>query len=146
MSNSPLLISPHLQIATICERHILEADGVLTLFRVFDRFIVTGTSEEMPTTSLHFTVVVVFRSGHFRGKLDLELATLAPSMSTASTFKIPVLFEGDDERASNVFAQVQMVVKEEGLYWVTVRLAGEERTRIPLRIAYQKSPMVTTAG
>lgn len=146
MSDSPLLITPHLQIATICERYILEADGALTLFRVIDRFTVAGQNDKMGPVPLDFTVVVSYRSGHFRGRLELTLATLDPSQIVISTANFPLLFEGDDERASNVFARVHMTVKEEGIYWITVSLNGQESTRIPLRVAYQKRPTVSTAG
>jgi len=82
LSDSPLLISPYLNIAAICERHILEADGALTLVRIIDRFMVSGDSAEMPpTTTLQFTVAVGFRSGHYRGRLELNLATFDPSMN-----------------------------------------------------------------
>jgi len=146
LSDIPLLITPHLQIATICERHIMEADGALTLFRIIDRFMVAGQTDEMPSTLLQFTVVVAFKSGHFRGRLELTLATLNPSMGSLSQVNFPLLFEGDDERGCNTIAQVRMEVKEEGLYWITVSLGGQEYTRIPLRVVYQKQPTVLTGG
>jgi hypothetical protein len=146
LSEEKLLITPYLQIATICERYILEADGALTLFRVIDRFMLSGPTPDMPPTLLQFTVVVVFKSGHFRGRLELTLATIDPSMNTLSQVNFPTLFEGDDERGCNTIAQVQMQVKEEGLYWITVSLAGQEYTRVPLRVIYQKLPTVLTAG
>lgn len=84
VNDTPLLIRPYLQIATICERHILEADGTLTLFRIIDRFTATGQTEDMPPVIVNFTAVVSFKSGDFRGRLELTLATLTPSMGVAS--------------------------------------------------------------
>ena len=146
MSDSPLLISPYLNIASICERHILEADGAMTLVRIIDRFMISGDNADLPPTPLQFTVVVSFRSGNYRGRLELNLATLDPSMNTLSQVSFPVQFEGDDERAANTFGNVTMLVKEEGLYWIVVKLGEQEYTRIPLRVVYQKRPTVITGG
>jgi len=33
---------PHIQIAAICEKALQEADGVLSLVRIIDRFFVTA--------------------------------------------------------------------------------------------------------
>lgn len=146
LSDSPLLITPYLQIATICERYILEQDGALTLFRVIDRFMISGQTDEMPPTVLQFTVVVSFRSGNFRGRLELTLTTLDPDMIQLTQANFPLMFEGDAERGCITIAQVQMQVKDEGLYWITVSLRGQECTRIPLRVIYQKQPTVLTGG
>jgi hypothetical protein len=135
---------PYLQVAAICERHILEADGALTLFRIVDRFTVSGPSEEFPPTILTFMLVVSFRSGSFRGTLDLGLKVIDPSVQIMQEITVPTRFEGDDERASQFFANAQWQVKEEGLHWIIVSLAGEECTRIPFRVVYQRQPMIAT--
>jgi hypothetical protein len=137
---------PHLNLATICERHILEADGALTLFRIVDRFTITGTTDEMPVTTLNFTLVVNFRSGEFRGSLDLSLQIMDPDAHTVQELRIPVLFEAPEERATQMIGQVALAVKQHGLHWIIVKLAQEEYTRIPIRIAYQKLPTIETSS
>ncbi len=57
---------------------------------------------------------------------------------------IAVNFEAPDEKAAQIIGQITMGVTEAGLYWIVVTLAGEECTRIPLRIVYQRQPMVQT--
>ncbi len=59
VSEQPILtgMRPHLNLATICERYILEPDGGLTLFRIVDRFTVSGTASEMPVTQINFNLV-----------------------------------------------------------------------------------------
>ena len=102
MSSQPLLtgIKPRLNLATICERYILEADGALTLFRIVDRFTIGGKSfQEMPPTPISFTLVVNFRSGDFRGPLDLRLEIVSPSKGPVQELKIPINFEAPDEKA-----------------------------------------------
>jgi hypothetical protein len=146
-NDTPLLIKPYLNVAAICERHILEPDGALTLFRIVDRFTVAGTTDEFPPgVVLQFEVVTCFRSGNYRGRLELNLASIDPGMHVMSQINIPLVFEGDDERFTNTYGTVKMEVKEEGLHWIIVKLAGEEQTRIPFRVVYQRQPTVVTGG
>jgi hypothetical protein len=142
VNDKPLLLRPYLQVATICERHILEADGVLTLFRIIDRFNVSGSTEEMPVVTLPFTLVVSFRSGPVRGKLNLRIQATTPSNEPLDAMEFPLLFEGDDERSANFIGQIQFVAKEEGLFWFSIALEGEEYTKVPLRVTYQKQPTI----
>jgi hypothetical protein len=137
-----ILIRPHLQIAAICERHILEADGALTLFRIVDRFMVRGTTPEMPVTVLQFMAVISFRSGDCRGTLDLKLKMLNPAMNPIQEVIVPVRFEGPEEKAAITFGGIQLAVNEEGLYWIIVELAKEEYTRIPIRVVYERQPTI----
>jgi len=148
VTEQPLLtgMRPHLSLATICERYILEADGALTLFRIVDRFTITGTTPEMPKTSLSFNSVVNFKSGDFRGALDLGLQIIAENQSQIQELLIPVNFEAPDERGVQMIGQITVVVSETGLYWIVVKLAGEEYTRIPFRVVYQRQPTVQTGG
>lgn len=135
---------PHLNLATICERYILEADGALTLFRIVDRFTITGNTEEMPVTTLNFTLVVNFRSGEYRGPLNLSLQIVDPNVQSIQEIRLPALFEAPEEKATQMIGQVALAVKEHGLHWIIVRLAQEEYTRIPIRVVYQKLPTIET--
>jgi hypothetical protein len=147
VNNSNFLIQgPYLQLATICERHILEADGALTLFRIIDRFTVQGTTPEMPLTTIQFMVVISFRSGDFRGTLDLKLKIVDPSVNPLQEISIPMLLEGPEERATQMFGNVTLALKEQGLYWIIVELDKEEKTRIPVRIVYQRQPTIVTGN
>jgi hypothetical protein len=137
-------MKPHLNLATICERYILEQDGALTLFRIVDRFTVTGTTQEMPVTTLSFNLIVNFRAGDFRGPLDLGLQILAPSLDPIQEVRLSIIFEAPDERASQMLGQLNVIVKDAGLYWIIVKLAEEEYTRIPFRVVYQRQPTVET--
>lgn len=137
-------MGPYLQLATICERFILENDGALTLFRVIDRFVISGTTQDMPQTAISFNVVVNFRSGHFTGSLDLDLEVINPNIQMTQKMQIPASFEGPEEKAFQLIGNITMMVAETGLYWITVKLAGEEKTRIPIRVLYQRQPTIST--
>lgn len=146
MSDNDLSMGPYLNIATISERHIQEADGALTLFRIVDRFMISGSAKDMEPVVLKFEVVVCFRSGGYRGSLDMDLSCLGPSMNVLSAMTVPIRFEGDDERSANTYGVVNLQVNEEGLHWIIVTLAKVERTRIPFRVVYQRQPTVSTGG
>jgi hypothetical protein len=146
VSEERLLITPYLNLATICERYILEADGALTLFRIIDRFIVQGDTPEMPATVIQFTLVVNFRSGNFRGGLDLRLKMIDPNLNTINDAILPQVFEAPEERACQVLGNFRMGIKETGIHWIIVELADQEYTRIPIRILYQKQPTIVSGG
>lgn len=136
-------MGPHLNIAAICERHILETDGALTLFRTFDRFTVVGDTPEMPPTTLSFMLVVGFRSGEFTGSLDLGIKIIQEeSIQTMQELRVPLNFEAPKERVALSIGQINLTVNDPGLYWIVISLSGQEYTRVPLRISYQRQPTV----
>lgn len=145
MSDTPLLTRPYLQVAVLCEKHLIEQDGAISLIRIVDRFTVPGTEETLPPTILSFTVAVMFKAGNFRGRADIGIQPTSPSMVKMPEINMPVQFDGDDERGVNLIGQVKLEVREEGLHWLIVTLAGEEYTRIPLKIVYQKQPSIRTS-
>jgi hypothetical protein len=142
VTESPLLMRPHLLIAALCERFILEGDGTLTMFRIIDRFAVNGTTEEFPPTLLQFTIVVKFASGSMRGRYNLSLMPIDPDKVPMQTFTYSLLFEGDDERGIQLVGPVGISVKQEGLYWIKVLVEKDEQTMIPFRVVYQRQPTI----
>lgn len=136
-------VGPYLNIATICERYILEPNGALTLFRIIDRFNVQGTTPEMPATTISFHVIVNFRSGHVLESRELGIKIVDETESTIQQeFRVPMLFEAPEEKAAQAIGQINLVVNRTGLYWIVITLAEVEYTRIPVRVAYQRQPVV----
>jgi hypothetical protein len=146
MTEDRILTRPFLLLACICERHILEGDGTLTLFRIIDRFTVQGQAEEFPLTTLNFTMVVKFASGAMRGRANVSLSAIDPDKQPMQSFTFPILFEGEDERGTQLLGQFALQVKQEGLYWIKVLVEQEEYTRIPFRVVYQRQPTIQMAG
>ncbi len=132
------LYRAYLQIAVFCEKVLHEADGVISLIRVVDRFTVHGTTPEMGNHVLHFTIVILFKAGFLRGKQKLHIRPISPQKAELPAMEIPTLFEGDEDRGSGTIAQMDFVVNEEGLYWFDVHLNDELVTRMPLRVIYQQ--------
>lgn len=144
MSESLLLTRPHLQLAALCEKHLVDKDNVVSLIRIIDRFIIAGTDESLPPTVLIFTLAVMFKAGNFRGRAEVGVEPLSPSMAKMGEMKMSVNFDAGDDQGVNILSQVKLEVTEEGLHWLIVSFAGEEYTRIPLRVVYQKQPSIQT--
>lgn len=138
MTDQENIFRPHLHVATFCEKVLHEQDGVLSLIRMVDRFMIAGDSEEMPPTTLAFMVVISFKSGFLRGKQKIGLRPKSPSKRELPSMEFPVQFEGDDDRGPMMAFQVNFGVEEEGVYWWDVYLNQELVTSMPLRVSYQQ--------
>ena len=133
---------PYLIVAALCERILEEKDGVTSLIRIVDRFIVgvTGPAapEQMLSSLLTPVLFLAFKSGQYRGSLPLKLTMDNPVGVEKEIGIMSVLFEGDDDRGSNVKVQLQFQPDQPGLYWINVSLGDDVMTRIPLRVIYQR--------
>ena len=128
----------YLQMAVFCEKMLREADGVISVIRIVDRFTVNGATPEMPPQVLQFMIIVSFKSGFMRGKQTIAIRPVSPSKEDLPAMEFPVLFEGDDDRGMALAFPVQWVPPEEGLYWWNVYLNQELVTSMPLRVIYQR--------
>ncbi len=146
MTEQANVFRAHLAIAVFCEKVLQEQDGVLSVIRVIDRFIVAGATPEIGPTVLQFTILISFKSGFLRGKQNISLRPKSPSGVDLPSMDFPVLFEGDDDRGVNLGAGINFVVNEEGLFWFDVYLADELVTRMPLRVIYQRMALPMGAG
>jgi hypothetical protein len=137
MSEKPM--RPFVQIATICQAPLLEANTQsLSLIRITDRVPVQGVTDEMrPQPLQQFALVVILKSGEMKGKYHLKIIPETPSGKRLQPFVNTVLFEGD-ERGVAIVMPVPLVAEEEGLYWFDVLIEDDLLTRIPLRVMYQK--------
>ena len=150
MPEQPLLIRPYLSLAVFCEKVLKETDGVLSAIRIIDRFTIPGTSERMPVSTVIFSVLIVLKSGDFRGRAEIELRPTTPSGQLLPIMRFPVNFEGDADRGVGIGTPIQLQAEEEGLFWFDVSLSvvgggSELLTRIPLRILYQRAQTVGEA-
>jgi len=129
---------PYLSMAVFCEKILTEADGAISLIRVFDRYSMPAPSPQAPANPIPLNLAVLFRSGIFRGPATIKLVPNTPSQQQLQPLEFPSNFEGDDERGSAVFASIGFVPPEHGLYWFDVFLDEEKITRIPLRVIFHR--------
>ncbi len=131
---------PFLQAALICERVLVEQDGVLSIIRIVDRLIRHAPADgpdELEAFSQELQIVLLMKSGAARGRFELTIGVEKPSGEQGETISVPVHFEGED-RGVQVTMPVSFEADQEGLYWFDIGFEGERLTRMPLRVVYQR--------
>lgn len=136
---------PHVQIAALCESVLQETNGILSLIRVVDRITINatpGAPMSMPRASIALKAVIALKADTARGRALVGLRPQRPSGINLDAIYSPVLFEGED-RGVNVIIDLRMDVDEEGLYWFDVFIEDRVITRMPLRIVYAPTAILT---
>jgi hypothetical protein len=95
----------------------------------------------MEKTIVQTFLLVLFKSGTYRGSAQLIITPITPSGESLQSMFFPLRFEGDDERGAGIAIPLGYPVSEEGLYWFEVSLSLQNLpasvfTYIPMRIAY----------
>ena len=127
--------------AYFCDRVLQEQNGVLSTIRIVDRWTVNGPTETMPLTVLQTFLVVLFKSGLYRGTGQLTLTPISPSNVRMEPIILPIVFGGDDDAGAGTVLPIGFPVQEDGPYWFEVSLAGQGLptyvvTCIPMRVVY----------
>ena len=132
---------PYLKTAVFCDQVIEGKDGVLSLVRAIDRLTITaggpGAPEAMPEVRRPLKLVLMLVSGRARGGQNLEVKIETPDGTIGPWWSSRILFEGED-RGANVVLEVEQEFRFEGLYWFHLLLEGNQLTRIPFRVIYQR--------
>lgn len=118
----------------------MEGDGVPSFIRVVDRWMITGTEDPMPLRVVQTTLVVMMRSGSFRGSSILTVIPTTPSGVQMPAISSPILFEGDDDRGAAIVHPIGFPVQESGAYWFDVAIDGNVLTRTAIRVVYLRAP------
>ena len=129
---------PYFQGAVLCERVLVEQDGVKSAIRIFDRHTRTVAGPTPPTEMEPFTMeaslLVRFKSGAARGAHQLRVLIEKPSGESSSIINQDILFEGEDDRGADIVGGLTLDMT--GLYWFDIHLNEVRITRVPLRIVY----------
>jgi len=141
------MAGPYVTLATICEKVLQEADGVISLIRTVDRIVVTATVRgqgdsppaELPQGLLQPTLVVALRAGDAIGRHPVSIRVEQPTGVSLPPQTFDVNFEGGVAGGVNLILQMQIEALE-GLYWFDVLVNDDLLTRVPLRVAYQRVP------
>jgi hypothetical protein len=140
-TENPFQYGPHVQVAALCERALVENDGVLSLIRLVDVINHTERSanppSEMPPIRYPLTLVITLKSGRARGRQEVTITPELPSGETLSSNTLTVQLEGEG-RGANITAPLDIPYSLEGLYWFNIRLGDHILTRIPLDVRYSR--------
>ena len=136
----PFSQGPFLSAAFLCEKVLIEGDGVTSAIRIVDRInhgvVGPELKKEMEPFDHSLFLYLAFKAGSARGPMDLNIRLQDPSGSSKSPFSQTINFEGDDERGANVIAELKLRIDLAGLHWFDIVLDGARVTRIPLRVVY----------
>lgn len=132
---------PYVQAAVLCEKVLQEKDGVLSIIRIIDTINITASGmtapDEMPAGQINLPAVVSLKAGMLTGKYEIEIVPVTPSGKKMHGVTVSAYFEGND-RGVNVVLNMNLLVKEEGVFWFEVSVHDQLLTRIPLRVVYQR--------
>lgn len=131
---------PYLQVAAICERVLVEQDGVASIIRMVDRiqFSAAGAPETMPPFSANLTLMVVLKSGMARGPVPVRISIEAPSGIANDGGLMTAFLEGED-RGVNLITQMSIQFTEQGLYWFAIYVENKLMTKVPFRLIYART-------
>lgn len=126
---------PYLSIAAVCDRVLIEENGIASLIRVVDRFKFNAPRDTPPDAAMSIESNMFFRFnwGAFRGSMILRVDQVAPDGSR---------IEGPDqtleyqEGSSGVQLRIafSFVAPMPGLYWMEAFLDGALITRLPIQV------------
>jgi hypothetical protein len=131
---------PYVAAACLCEKVILEPDGVASLIRIVDTYTLKVPTTVPPSfrPAIELTVFVSIKSGDVTGQHEVGLLLRQPNRKSPPIQKWPVVLNGG-EHGANVTINFTLVgepgaAHEAGLYWFDVLWEGEVLTSIPLRL------------
>ena len=132
---------PYLVAAILCEKILVEQDGLKSLIRIFDRTTrqITRVSppEVMEPFDFDHSLFLSFKSGQARGPMTLRVTVIRPTGESPPPFQAQLHFEGEDDRGVDIAAQMRLHVEIPGMYWFVISLDGVPVTRIPWRVLYE---------
>ena len=128
---------PFVQIACICEKALLEADGVPSLIRIVDTFTLTHPTHPPAGLSveamLPLTIFISLKSGQVKGEHTIGLRINQPDGNAGPLRQWKIDFMGG-EHGANARIEFALTAPMSGLYWFDVLWGEEVLTRMPLRL------------
>ena len=135
-------LEPRLRIGALCERVLEEKDGALTLIRLIDRVVITaeGTDvpRELPPGQIPLTALMSWING--LGNYEAKIRVDFPDGNSFESPTLPFYLDSLD-KVQNLILRLVLPVKRQGVYWFNFVLGDETKSRIPLRVLYQRKEL-----
>lgn len=136
--------------ALLCERVMVEQDGVKTVLRIVDRITQTHAGHNPPALMPSFNAVlhllIKLKAGSCRGQHHLQVRLTKPNGSHLIPFTQAITLSDDEEDLGvDVVGVVQVRFEAEGVYWFDTLLDGSVLARTPLRVHYERGARTTAA-
>lgn len=131
---------PYLSAALLCEKVLVEQDGVKSAIRIVDRITRTVVSPSPPAEMESFehdlVLLLKFKSGWARGVHVVRVEMAKPSGERLPSITNSVLFEGEEDRGVDIIGHIRMKLEQTGIYWLYIYLNDVPLTQIPFRVIY----------
>jgi hypothetical protein len=130
---------PLVQVACVCEKVLVEPDGVPTLVRIVDTYNLRISSEKpVPEgAGVNLTAFVSVKSGEAIGEFEIGIRLKDPEGKLRAPRMWPVVLNGG-EQGANLKIDFILLSPMNGLYWFDVLWREEVLTSIPFRIKYSE--------
>jgi hypothetical protein len=128
---------------------MVENTGQPSLIRIIDRVSLNIPPGADPVAlqqkqPLQITLVIILKSGFFRGKATITIRPTTPSGTEMPPAQFPILLEGDD-RGNQIIMPMSLALPEEGLYWFEILVDQTTATKVPLRLIHRPAMLMQTA-
>jgi len=132
-------LAPSLRISVLCERVLEEKDEALSLIRLIDRLVITaeGTDvpKDLPPGQFGLTALMSWING--LGNYEARIHIDFPGGNSFDSPTIPFYLDSLD-KVQNLIVRLVIPVKRQGVYWFNFMLGDEIKSRVPLRVIYQR--------
>jgi hypothetical protein len=141
---------PHLSAAFLCERILIERDGVPSFIHVAERFTIAVLPPlppgipppPIPPPVISTNLVTSLKAGDLKiGKYELTIKRQNPDGLYEPDNIQQIFFNGSEE--SGIVQGIQMLIASpaEGLYWFDIYFGPALLTRVPMRVLHQLIPI-----
>jgi hypothetical protein len=142
MMNVDLSRGPYVQAALLCDRVLQEDGGRVTIVGLLDRVVARAKvlDVQVPATEVSCHAVVILKTGSNPGTYKLRLLVKSPLDKPLREFSLDVVLPDVEDMGINVVMPIKFFAKEEGVYWIEVRLGELESpiTKTSLRLVLRK--------
>lgn len=132
---------PWVSFSVLCEKFIEDKLGRLSLINIVDQVNFTPPQGQDPsqplTVPIQLVAAVGFKGGVLKGPAEIKLQIVNPNGESGPSMMVSALFQGE-ERGTNLLTNINLVLNDEGLYWIEVYVNSQFMTRIPLRLSFQR--------
>jgi len=133
-------IEPYLKYGVTCEKVLQEKDGVLSLIRIIDKFVLTITGKEppneLPPEVAPLTIVMGWAGG--LGSHEASFSITRPDGTTQKSPQTWSFHLDALHRGHSIILSVPVEVTKAGVYWIEFILNGEVKGRTPFQVVYQR--------
>ena len=147
MKDESLAISsgPHLNAAFLCEKVLIERDGVHSIVRIVDRFTLpvfgnVPPGVHIPPPVIQATLVIGLKAGGLpTGKYTISVRGQKPNGGQLPVLNVEGFFPGGEDNGILALVPVALAMPDEGLYWFDVYFEDAQLTRVPMRVLHQQA-------